>query len=100
MNCNNSITSWVLENLAEGSQSEYIDIEDIKKKYEANITSRAIGNVIKKTFKNVTVKKVRSKGDWSKLTQIYCGLSWNMESATKSEIVFINIPSLLPPDFL
>ena len=46
MNCNNSIYSWELENLAEGSQSEYIDIEDIKKKYEVNVTSRANGNVI------------------------------------------------------
>ena len=57
MNCNNSITSWVLENLAEGSQSEYIDIEDIKKKYEANITSRAIGNVIKKHLRMLQLKK-------------------------------------------
>lgn len=49
-------------------------------------------------FKNVTVKKVRSKGDWSKLTQRYCGLSWNMETATLFEIEFINIVSLLPQD--
>ena len=84
MNCNNStcITSWVLENLAEGSQGNILILRILRKKYEANITSRAIGNVIKKHLRMLQSKKVRSKGDWSKLTKIYCGLSWNMESAT------------------
>ena len=48
MNCNNYIQIYLLgaAKFGRSSQSEYIDIEDIKKKYEANVTSGAIGNVI------------------------------------------------------
>ena len=50
MNCNNYIQIYLLgaAKFGRSSQSKYmyIDIEDIKKKYEANVTSRAIGNVI------------------------------------------------------
>ena len=46
-----SLFAWVIENLQESNNSEYVDL--IKKKYEIEVTNSANGNVIKKNQLNM-----------------------------------------------
>lgn len=99
MNCKPSPFLWVLENLEEGSENDFIEILDIRDKIDSNVSSFVIGNVMKTLIKNITIKSGRTKRDWSKSTQRYYGISWVRDLGVHSEKEFINIPSLLPPYF-
>lgn len=99
MNCKPSPFLWVLENLEEGSENEFIEFLDIRDKFDSNVSSFVIGNVLKTLFKKITIKSGRSKKDWSKSTQRYYGISWIRDLEVHSGTEFINIASLLPPEF-
>lgn len=96
-NCKPSPFLWTLENLEEGSENDFIELLDIREKFDSNVSSLTFGNVIKTLFKNITMKSGRSKRDWSKMTQRYYGIKWIRGFGVYSETEFINIPSLLPP---
>lgn len=66
-NCKPSPFIWALENLEKG----FVELLDIKEKFDSNVSSLALGHVIKTLFKNITIKSVRSERDWSKMTQLY-----------------------------
>lgn len=54
--CTPSPFLWPLENLEEGSENDFIELLDIREKFESNESSLALGNVIKTLFKNITMK--------------------------------------------
>ena len=93
------IFSWVVENLQPCNESEFVDLIEIKKKCEFEVTSSAVGNVIKKLFNNVKIKSGRSKENWCKSTQRYYGLSWKQDAISQPSILFIDIQTLLPEDY-
>lgn len=66
-NCKPSPFIWALENLEKG----FVELLDIKEKFDSNVSSLALGHVIRTLFKNITIKSVRSERDWSKMTQLY-----------------------------
>lgn len=68
-NCKPSPFIWALENLEKGSENDFVELLDIKEKFDSNDSSLALGHVIKTLFKNITIKSVRSERDWSKMTQ-------------------------------
>ncbi|CAG2216361.1 unnamed protein product [Mytilus edulis] len=91
--------SWLIDNIEKCSDtSNYVDLNEIKKKYCLPVSSAAIGNCIVQIFRDVTKKKKRCKDDWSKTTQAYYGLSWRTLSETNS-LEFKNIVSIVPNDF-
>ncbi|CAG2242829.1 unnamed protein product [Mytilus edulis] len=91
--------SWLIDNIEKCSDtSNYVDLNEIKKKYCLPVSSAAIGNCIVQIFRDVTKKKKRCKEDWSKSTQAYYGLSWRTLSETNS-LEFKNIVSIVPNDF-
>lgn len=67
-NCKPSPFIWALE---KGSENDFVELLDIKEKFDSNVSSLALGHVIKTLFKNITIKSVRSERDWSKMTQLY-----------------------------
>ena len=69
----NGLTSWLIQNLKTCSDNEFVDLIEIKSRYEAEVSSVAVGNIIKKIFKGVTIKAGRCTGNWSKVTQRYYG---------------------------
>ena len=89
--------SWMIENLEEGNDKEFVDLSEIKKKYNSEVTSSAVGNLVVRMFKGVKIKAGRCKEDWTKYTQRYYGLCWRQNSNV--DIEFHNIPSMLPSDF-
>ena len=93
------IFTWVVENLQPCNESEFVDLNEIKKKCEFEVTSSAVGNVIKKLFNNVKIKSGRSKENWCKSTQRYYGLSWKQDTISQPSILFIDIQTLLPEDY-
>ena len=92
------IFTWVVENLQPCNESEFVDLIEIKKKCEFEVTSSAVGNVIKKVFNNVKIKSGCSKENWCKSTQRYYGLSWKQDTINQPSILFIDIQTLLPED--
>lgn len=68
-NCKPSPFIWALENLEKGSENDFVELLDIKETFDSNVSSLALGHVIKTLFKNITMKSVRSERDWSKMTQ-------------------------------
>jgi hypothetical protein len=85
--------------LQESNENNFVELLEIKKKCNSDVTSSAIGNVIYQIFKNVKIKSGRSKENWCKSTQRYYGLSWKIEENLTQIVEFTNIPNFLPPDY-
>jgi hypothetical protein len=68
--------AWIVEKLQESNENNFVGLLEIKKKYNSDVTSSAIGNVICQIFMNVKIKSGRSKENWCKSTQRYYGLSF------------------------
>ena len=62
-NCQSKLYNWLHENLEEGHSNDYVDLLEIKSKLSAEVTSRSIGNFIKKMFIHVNVKNGHGKVD-------------------------------------
>lgn len=45
-NCKPSPFIWALENLEKGSENDFVELLDIKEKFDSNISSLALGHVI------------------------------------------------------
>ena len=85
--------------MQESNENNFVELLEIKKKCNSDVTSSAIGNVIYQIFKNVKIKSGRSKENWCKSTQRYYGLSWKIEENLTQIVEFTNIPNFLPPDY-
>ena len=48
--------AWIVEKLQESNENNFVVLLEIKKKYNSDVTSSAIGNVICQIFKNVKIK--------------------------------------------
>jgi hypothetical protein len=53
--------AWIVEKLQESNENNFVGLLEIKKKYNSDVTSSAIGNVICQIFMNVKIKSGRSK---------------------------------------
>ena len=62
-NCPTKLYNWLHENLEEGHPNDYVDLLEIKRKLSVEVTSRSIGNFIKKMFIHVNVKNGRGMVD-------------------------------------
>ena len=97
-NCPTKLYNWLHENLEEGHPNDYVDLLEIKRKLSVEVTSRSIGNFIKKMFIHVNVKNGRSKVDWCKMTKCYYGLKWKQICSTIVDLG--SLVSQIPNDFI
>ena len=81
-----------------GTQHDYVDLLETKSKLSAEVTSRSIGNFIKKMFIHVNVKNGRGKVDWCKMTKCYYGLKWKQICSTIVDLG--SLVSQIPDDFI
>lgn len=94
------VFAWIVENVVECDKSQYVDLSQIKKKSEMeNITSAAVGNVMKKLFKNIEIKSVRSKDNWCQRTQRYYGCTWKETHTFENNIEFNDVPTVIPENY-
>lgn len=68
--------SWLVENIEKGTLDDYVNLNQIKTKYQGPVTSVAVGNSITSIFPEVKVKQRRCQENWSKKTQCYYGIKW------------------------
>ena len=97
-NCPTKLYNWLHENLEEGHSNDYVDLLEIKRKLSVEVTSRSIGNFIKKMFIHVNVINGRSKVDWCKMTKCFYGLKWKQICSTIVDLG--SLVSQIPNDFI
>lgn len=78
----NTFFSWLLKNVQQSSESDFIDLIDIKSKYGLPVSAAAVTKLMSRNFKFVKIKKGRGKDNWTKVTQRYYGLSWRSTTNT------------------
>ena len=93
-----SLLNWLTENLETSTDNNFVDLQEICKKFKAPVSGLAVGNSIKQIFKNVKIQQGRAKDDWTKRTKRYYGINWKTENQSDSDIAFSDINTVIPGD--